>query len=53
LNKINESIETILEQMNEINDLAQTQAALSQQVNASVEELNKMSVELVEFAKQS
>jgi len=53
LNKINQSIEIILEQMNEINDLAQTQAALSQQVNASVEEINKMSVELVEFAKQS
>ena len=53
LNKMKHSIETIIDQMSIINDLAQTQAALSEQVNASVDEINKMSVDLVDFAKQS
>lgn len=53
LNKMKESIETIIGQMDIINELAQTQAALSEQVNASVEEINQMSVDLVEFAKNS
>lgn len=53
LNKMNHSIETIIQQMDVISDLAQTQAALSEQVNASVEEINQMSLGLVEFAKNS
>lgn len=53
LNKIKESIETIITQMDFVNELAQTQTALSEQVNASVEEIKKMSVDLVEFAKNS
>lgn len=48
-----DSIETIIELMDFINDSAQIQAVLSEQVNASVDEINKMSVELVEFAKHS
>ena len=47
------SIDTIISQMTIINDLAHTQAALSEQVNASVDKINKMSDDLVEFAKQS
>lgn len=47
------SIETIIQQMDFINELVQTQAALSEQVNTSVEEINQMSVDLVEFAKKS
>ena len=34
-----------------INDLSQSQAALAEQVNASVDEINHMSQDLVEFAK--
>ncbi|WP_169817401.1 hypothetical protein [Caryophanon tenue] len=45
------SIEMIIHQMGVINDLAQTQASLAEQVNTSVDEINKMSVDLVEFAK--
>jgi len=53
LGKMKESIEAIINQMDLVNELAQTQAALSEQVNASVDEINKMSVDLVEFAKRS
>jgi len=53
LSKMKESIEAIIKQMELVNELAQTQAALSEEVNASVDEINKMSVDLVEFAKQS
>jgi PAS domain S-box-containing protein len=53
LNKMKDSIEIIIGQMDVISDLAQTQAALSEQVNSSVEEINQMSVGLVEFAKNS
>ena len=53
VNKMQHSIETIIKQMDVISELAQTQAALSEQVNASVEEINQMSVGLVEFAKNS
>lgn len=53
LNQMKTSIETIIEQMAVINDLAQMQAALSEQVNASVDEINKMSDDLVDFAKNS
>lgn len=52
LNQMKNSIELIISQMNVINELAQTQAALAEQVNASVEEINTMSDDLVEFAKQ-
>jgi len=53
LNKMKESIDTIIKQMDDVNELVQTQAALSEEVNASVEEVNKMSVDIVEFAKRS
>lgn len=53
LNKMQEAIDSIIEQMGFVNDLAQTQAALSEEVNASVDSINKMSVDLVEFAKRS
>ena len=53
LNKMKNSIETIIYQMSIINDLAQTQVALSEEVNAAVEEINKMSVDIVDFAKNS
>lgn len=53
LNEMKSSIEVIIEQMSVINELSQTQAALAEQVNASVEEINQMSVDLVEFAKHS
>lgn len=52
LNQMKNSIELIISQMNVINELAQTQAALAEQVNASVEEINTMSDDLVEFTKQ-
>ena len=47
------SIDTIIEYMNVINDLAQTQAALTEQMNATADEINAMSQDLVEFAKQN
>lgn len=53
LNQMKASIEMIISQMDVINELAQTQAALSEQVNASVEEISQMSVDLVHFAKNS
>lgn len=46
------SIDTIIDYMQKINELAQTQAALTEQMNASAEEINAMSQELVEFAKR-
>lgn len=46
------SIDRIIDYMTKINDLAQTQAALTQQMNASAEEINAMSQDLVEFAKK-
>ena len=53
LTQMKGSIDTILDHMNVINDLAQTQAALTEQMNATADEINKMSQELVEFAKQA
>jgi len=53
LSKMKESIEAIIKQMELVNELAQTQAALSEEVNASIDEINKMSQDLVEFAKKS
>ena len=45
------SIDTILAHMTKISDLSQMQAALTEQMNASVDEINSMSQDLVEFAK--
>lgn len=53
LSKMKESVDAIINQMDVVNDLAQTQAALSEEVNASVDEIDRMSVALVEFAKRS
>lgn len=52
LMQMKQSIDTILSQMSKINDLAQMQAALTEQMNASADEINTMSQELVEFAKE-
>lgn len=52
LNEMKQSIDLIMEQMTVINDLSQSQAALAEQVNASVDEINHMSQDLVEFAKK-
>ncbi len=51
LNEMKNAIDLIMEQMTLINDLSQGQAALAEQVNASVDEINNMSQDLVEFAK--
>lgn len=51
LTQMKGSIETILRHMLQINELAQTQAALTQQMNASADEIHTMSQDLVEFAK--
>ena len=44
--------EQILEQMNQLSDLVQSQAALTEQVNASVENINQMGERIVHFTKQ-
>ena len=46
------SIEAILEQMNKLSDLIQSQAALTEKVNASVEEINMMSERVVEWGNR-
>ena len=46
------SIEAILEQMNKLSDLIQSQAALTEEVNASVEEINMMSERVVEWGNR-
>ena len=51
LTQMKTSIDTILAHMIKINDLAQMQAALTEQMNASADEINSMSQDLVEFAK--
>lgn len=51
LTQMKASIDMILRHMLQINDLAQTQAALTQQMNASADEIHMMSQDLVEFAK--
>nr|WP_010290016.1 PAS domain-containing protein [Kurthia massiliensis] len=51
LHEMKEAIDLIMQQMTILNDLAQAQAALAQQVNASVEEIDAMSNDLVDFAK--
>ena len=50
LETMKQLIETILVHMEKINNLAFSQAALAQQVNASVDEINKMSAKLAEIA---
>lgn len=51
LTQMKQSIDMILAQMTKISDLAQMQAALTEQMNASADEINTMSQDLVEFAK--
>lgn len=51
LTKMKSAIDTILGHMTKISDLAQMQAALTEQMNASADEINGMSQDLVEFAK--
>ncbi len=46
------SITVILEQMNQLSDLIQSQASLTEEVNASVEEVHKMSEGVIEFANR-
>lgn len=53
LNEMKKSIDTILDQMLKISDLSQMQAALTEQMNASADEINNMSQDLVEFAKKN
>lgn len=51
LNQMKASIDTILEHMLKINDLAQMQASLTEEMNATADEINSMSLDLVEFAR--
>ena len=51
LNKMNELIEQILSHIENMTDLTQSQAALTQQLNASMEEVNNMSQSLVDIVK--
>ncbi|OMP66368.1 methyl-accepting chemotaxis protein [Domibacillus epiphyticus] len=51
LSEMNELIETILHQIGNMSTLTQTQAALTEEVNASMDEINAMSKSIVEFAK--
>lgn len=46
------SIDHIITYMLKINELAQTQAALTEQMNASAEEINAMAQDLVDYAKR-
>ena len=52
LTQMKGSIETIIDYMNIINDLAHTQASLTEQMNATADVINKMSQDLVDFAKR-
>ena len=51
LNKMNDLIEQILSHIENMTDLTQSQAALTQQLNASMEEVNNMSQSLVDIVK--
>ncbi|MFB0829788.1 methyl-accepting chemotaxis protein [Brevibacillus laterosporus] len=51
LNEMKELIETILLHIGKMSTLTQTQAALTEQVNSSMDEINKMSQSLVDFTK--
>jgi len=50
--QIKVSIDTIIDYMDKISELAQMQAALTEQLNASADEIGTMSQDLVEFSKQ-
>ncbi|WP_457812785.1 methyl-accepting chemotaxis protein [Lysinibacillus fusiformis] len=52
LMKIKVSIDTIIDYMDKISELAQTQAALTEQLNASADEIGTMSQDLVRYSKQ-
>ncbi|MGG2106115.1 methyl-accepting chemotaxis protein [Lysinibacillus pakistanensis] len=52
LMQIKVSIDTIIDYMDKISELAQTQAALTEQLNASADEIGTMSQDLVEFSKR-
>ncbi|GED62920.1 methyl-accepting chemotaxis protein [Lysinibacillus fusiformis] len=52
LMQIKVSIDTIIDYMDKISELAQMQAALTEQLNASADEIGTMSQDLVEFSKQ-
>lgn len=49
LNNMKELIETILVQMQNINNLTQNQAALTQELNAAIDEINDMSNSLMQI----
>lgn len=49
--KMNELMDVVLEHINNMAILTQTQAALTEEVNASMDEINMMSQNLVDFAK--
>lgn len=51
LNKMNELIDQILNHIHNMSDLTQSQAALTEQLNASMEEVNNMSETLVNIVK--
>ncbi|MER2106233.1 MAG: PAS domain-containing protein [Solibacillus sp.] len=51
LTQMKQSIDTIIGYMAKISDLSQMQAALTEQMNASADEINTMSQDLVDFAK--
>ena len=52
LHNMDASIQQILEQMNQLSDLVQSQAALTEQVNASMEDINQMGERIIKFTKQ-
>lgn len=52
LSDMKELIEQILEHIGNMTTMTQIQAALTQQVNASMDEINHMAESLVDFAKQ-
>lgn len=52
LQNMDNSIKQILEQMNQLSELVQSQAALTEQVNSAVEEINHMGESIVLFAKE-
>lgn len=51
LNKMNELIDQILSHIENMTELTQSQAALTEELNASMEEINHMSQSLVNIAK--
>lgn len=51
LNEMKDLIEEILHHIGNMTSMTQTQAALTEELNASVEEINSMSQSLVDFAK--